>query len=65
MSCGTPSAETTANQPWSDEEVKALTAIWGEDKMQEDLDGTVRNKVVFVNIERKMEGTTGTGNNVE
>ena len=53
----TPATEATANSrgvSWSDDEVKALVAIWGEDKVQEELDGAVRNKVVFVGIAKKM-----------
>ena len=37
---------------WSDQEVKA---IWGENNVQEELDGAVRNKVVFQNISKKMQ----------
>ena len=40
--------------PWSDEEVRALIAIWGESNVQEELDGAVRNKVVFQDISKKM-----------
>ncbi len=40
---------------WSDAEVKALIAIWGEERIQEELDGAVRNKVVYTGISRKME----------
>jgi phosphoribosylaminoimidazole carboxylase/phosphoribosylaminoimidazole-succinocarboxamide synthase len=32
---------------WTDKEVKALLAIWGDSKIQEELDGAVRNQVVF------------------
>ena len=39
---------------WSDEEVKALISIWGDGKVQEELDGAVRNKSVFEKISRKM-----------
>ena len=35
--------------------VKALIAIWGEGNVQEELDGAVRNKVVYVNIAKKMK----------
>ncbi len=35
---------------WSDVEVRALIAIWGESDIQEELDGAVRNKVVFTEI---------------
>ena len=39
---------------WSNKEVKALIAIWSDDKIQEQLDGTVRNKAVFEKIAGKM-----------
>ena len=32
---------------WSDKEVKDLIAVWGEQKIQEELDGSVRNKTAF------------------
>ena len=54
----TPATEATASNrgvSWSDDEVKALLAIWGEDKVQEELDGAVRNKVVYVGIAKKMQ----------
>ena len=49
-------ATTTANRgcTWSDDEVKALIAIWGERKIQEELDGSVRNRTVYVNFAKKM-----------
>ena len=39
---------------WLDEEVLALVSIWGDEKVQEELDGAVRNKAVFEKIVRKM-----------
>ena len=39
---------------WSDCEVRALIAVWGESNVQEELDGAVRNKVVFVAISDKL-----------
>ena len=39
---------------WSEDEVKALIAIWGESNIQEELDGATRNKVVFQEIASKM-----------
>ena len=36
-------------------EVRALIAIWGEDKIQEELDGAVRNQAIFDSIARKMQ----------
>lgn len=35
--------------------MKALLAIWDEDKVQEELDGAVRNKAVYVGIAKKMQ----------
>ena len=40
---------------WSDWEVKALLAIWGESKIQQELDGAVRNKVIFTTISKKLQ----------
>ena len=40
---------------WSDPEIKALLEIWGEENIQEELDGAVRNKTVFTKISEKME----------
>ena len=51
------SSQTTATNrgcAWSDDEVKALLAVWGEGNIQEELDGAVRNKTVFVNISKKV-----------
>ncbi len=39
---------------WSDVEVRALISIWGESDVQE-LDGAVRNKVVYGEISRKLK----------
>ena len=38
---------------WSDEEVITLIHIWGDDKIQQELDGALRNKLIFVAIARK------------
>ena len=38
---------------WSSNEVLALLSIWGEESVQTQLDGAVRNKEVFVKISRK------------
>ena len=37
------------------EEVKALLAIWGDSKIQEELDGAVRNQVVFQHIAKQLK----------
>ena len=56
----TPATGATATtggggDSWSDDEVKALLTIWGEGKVQEELDGAVRNKTVYVGIAKKMQ----------
>ena len=40
---------------WTDREVKALLAIWGDSKIQEELDGAVRNQVVFQHISKQLK----------
>ena len=44
MSCGST---------WSDAEVTALIFIWGDESIQEHLDGATRNKSIYVNISKK------------
>ena len=39
---------------WSDKEVKALIAIWGESSVQEELDGAVRNQAIYQRIAKKL-----------
>ena len=41
---------------WWDKEVIALIAIWEDARVQQELDGAVRNKAVFEKISRKMTG---------
>ena len=48
-------ASTSRGSLWSDEEVRALIAIWGEANVQEELDGAVRNKVVYQDISKKLQ----------
>ena len=36
--------------PWSDAKVKAHTSVWMEANIQQELDGAVRNKVVYEKI---------------
>ena len=46
---------TSRGSSWSDNEVRALISIWGEDRIQEELDGAVRNQAIFSSIAKKME----------
>ena len=46
---------TSRGSSWSDNEVRALISIWGEDRIQEELDGAVRNQAIFNSIAKKME----------
>ena len=56
MSATTASTSTsTCSSLWSNEEVRALIAIWGQANVQEVLDGVVRNKVVFQDISKKLQ----------
>ena len=56
---------TTINRGtlWSDE-VCDLIHLWGDDKIQQELDGASRNKPIFDEIAKK-RGTKGIGNNAE
>ena len=40
---------------WCDKETFKLIELWGEDKIQAQLEGCKRNKEVFAGISRKME----------
>ena len=44
---------------WSDSEVAALIAIWGEEEIQCQLDGTTRNKKVYRKIAAKLQDNDG------
>ena len=48
------SATASRGNLWPDEEVKALIAIWGERNIQDELDGAVRNKTIFLKIAKKI-----------
>ena len=48
----TPS--TSRGSSWSDNEVRTLISIWGEENIQDQLDGAVRNQTIFDNIATKM-----------
>ena len=40
---------------WTDEEIKALISIWGDSKVQQELDGAVKNKSIFVKVQNELE----------
>ena len=40
---------------WTDDEIRALLQVWGDEKIQEELDGAKRNKPVFISIAQKMQ----------
>ena len=47
--------KANVSHAWSDAEVKALISIWGERKYKlGELDGAVRNKAIFVGIQKKL-----------
>ena len=54
MVTGGMASDATRGTLWSDKQVRALTPIWGESNIQEELDGAVRNKVVYQEISRKL-----------
>ena len=39
---------------WSDAEITALISIWGDAKIQDQLDSATRNKTIFEDISKKM-----------
>ena len=52
-------AETNRGTTWEDKEVKALLTIWGDTKIQEELDGAVCNKVVYERIAKRLQELGG------
>ena len=40
---------------WADDEVLTLIKVWGNDKIQEELDEATRNKVIFAKISEEMK----------
>ena len=48
-------SSATRGSLWSDSKVRALIAIWGKSDIQDELDGAVRNKVVFEEIAKKLQ----------
>ncbi len=56
MSMASVMIQKSRGTAWSDVEVRALIAVWGESDIQEELDGA---KVVFTEISQKLkEGHT-------
>ncbi len=64
MSMASVVIQKSRGTAWSDVEVRALIAVWGESDIQEELDGAVRNKAVFTEISQEKD-THETQNNVE
>ena len=48
-------AETNRGTTWEDKEVKTLLTIWRDTKIQEELDGAVRNKVIYERIAKRLQ----------
>ena len=40
---------------WSEKEVRALIHVWGDGKIQEELDGAKKNKPIFQTISKKLQ----------
>lgn len=47
-------AEMSRKMPWSDQETRTLLEIWGEDSVQLNLRGCLKNRHVFEYISEKM-----------
>ena len=47
-------AREMASSSWSVEETRALLNLWGEDRMQRQLQSAVRNKGIFEGIQRAL-----------
>lgn len=47
-------AESSRKMPWSDRETKALLDIWGEDRIQYNLRGCLKNKHIFKHISKRL-----------
>ena len=47
-------AREMAGSAWSVEETRALLNLWGDDRVQRQLEGAVRNKAVFETIQRAL-----------
>ena len=45
---------TTCGSRWLDDETKTLISVWGEENVQQQLDGAVRNKTVYEQVAKKM-----------
>ena len=41
---------------WTSEDTKALIGIWGEEEVQNALDGVVRNKTIYQKVASAMAG---------
>ena len=53
VTCGLNMAECGCN--WSDDEIRALLAVWSEDSIQKQLMGAVRSAAVFRTILEKLQ----------
>lgn len=48
-------ATTTSGSRWLEDETKTLILVWGEDNVQSQLDGAVRNKTIYGKIAKEMK----------
>ena len=56
---------TSRGSSWSDNEVRALICIWGEDNIREELDGAVKNQVMILQQRCVRKDTREIGNSAE
>ncbi|KAL2102750.1 hypothetical protein ACEWY4_001918 [Coilia grayii] len=47
-------AESSRKMPWSDRETQALLGIWGEDRIQYNLRGCLKNRHIFKHISKRL-----------
>lgn len=47
--------ESGAGKHWTEEEVKAFLSVWSEKNIRKQLDGTLRNKGIFIYIAKRLQ----------
>ncbi|NXY49118.1 ZSC20 protein, partial [Ceuthmochares aereus] len=47
--------ESGAGKHWTEEEVKALLSVWSEKNIRKQLQGTLRNKGIFIYIAKRLQ----------
>ncbi|XP_043918424.1 multifunctional protein ADE2 isoform X2 [Protopterus annectens] len=50
-----PAVATEGGKHWSDDEVRALISVWSEKNIQQQLEGSIRNKGIFEQIASRLQ----------